>query len=164
MGRSLPQLGRGAARRLARLRQQVHTPADAWVLLRMIGWRLALPLLKFALPLPKLARLMWTPSRRAESQRDREEQIASLAHGLYGPSGVKALDNCLERSLVTYRFLSEAGASPELVVGVSKTGETVNGHVWVTLDGQPVGESAPSLEEFAPVMTFGVAGAVRRLP
>ena len=135
----------------------IHSPRDVLLALRMVGWRLAMPMLKWALPLPRLVRLMWAEGRRRASEPDRQ-RIVTLAHALYGPRGGRLLDNCLERSLVTYRFLAEAGAEPQLVVAVSDSRGEVRGHVWVTVDGQPLREESEPLEEFAPMVTFGRGG------
>ena len=154
-------LGPRLRRRLALLRGCISTRADAWLATRMVGWKLVLPVLKFVLPLSTLARLMWTESRHRPSA-DREAQIATLATGLYGPRSVRALSNCLERSLVAYRFLSEAGSDPLLVVGVGSADGDVKGHAWVTLRGEPVDEPPGSLDDFTPVVVFGPRGEATR--
>ena len=125
-------------RRARLLRGCMHSPGDGWLALRMVAWRLAMPMLKWALPLPRLVRLMWAEGRRSASEADRQ-RIVTLVHALYGPRGGRLLDNCLERSLVSYRFLAEAGADPQLVVAVSDAGGALRGHVWVTVDGEPRG-------------------------
>jgi hypothetical protein len=122
----------------------------------MVVWRLTLPLLKWIVPLPRLARLMWAAGGQRERDPAREEQIATLAEAISGRRGGRRLDNCLERSLVAYRFLSRAGAEPELVVGVSHD-EPVRGHVWVRLDGEPLRDS---VDEFEEVTAFGAQGAL----
>jgi Transglutaminase-like superfamily len=159
---ALSLLGR-VPRRLRALRASIHTPADGWLLTRMLVWRVLLPFLKFALTLPRLARLMSAHGQQEGRQAVREQQVIALAHGLYGPSTVAVLNNCLERSLLTYRFLSRAGAMPELVVGLSRGEDVARGHVWVSLDGEPVREPRASLEQFVPVLAFGPAGVTRRL-
>ena len=147
-------------RRARLLRSCIRGPRDAWVTARMVGWRLALPALKWALPLPRLVRLMWRdrPSRATVALG--RERIATLVWGLYGPRGGPLLDNCLERSLMMFRFLAEAGADPQLVVAVSQDGRPVRGHAWVALEGRSVGETTDPLDEFAPVVTFGRGGDV----
>ena len=85
-----------------------------------------------------------------------------LAETLSGPRGNPRLDNCLDRSLIAYRFLSKAGAAPELVVGVAKPGEEVRGHAWVRLDGVALRETDESLDGFEELASFGGAGALTR--
>jgi hypothetical protein len=139
----------------------IRSPADVWLAARMTGWRLAVPLLKWRLPLPRLARLMWTPGRRANRDRAREERVVTLSEALCGPHGGRVLDNCLERSLVSYRFLSQAGAEPELAFGVAKDRDNpVRGHAWVRLDGEPVHDSALALERFEELGAFGQGGVL----
>ena len=139
----------------------IRSPADAWLAVRMAGWRLMVPLLKWRLPLPRLARLMWA-GRARERDRARETRIVTLSEALCGPHGGRRLDNCLERSLVSYRFLSQAGAEPELAFGVARDkADPVRGHAWVRLDGQPVHDSPTALERFEEIGAFGPAGALR---
>ena len=69
--------------------------------------------------------------------------------------------NCLERGLVTYRYLSALNAEPVLVVGVSRESDRgVKGHAWVSVDGRPVGETAAEVAEFVRFMEFGTKGEV----
>lgn len=143
----------------------IRSPSDVWLAARMTGWRLALPLLKWRLPLPRLARLMWTRSSGAERDRDREGQIVTLAEALCGPHGDSVLDNCLERSLVSYRFLSQAGADAELAFGVARDrDDPVRGHAWVRLDGEPVHDTPLALERFQELGAFGEGGVLSQTP
>jgi hypothetical protein len=137
-------------------------PADLVVLIRMAAWPLALPMLKRRLPLPALARLMWAQPRTGPRDLERERRTSALARRLYRFRIVARDDNCLERSLLTYRFLARLNANPQLVAGVRMGDEGVLGHVWVTVDGEPVGESADALEIFSPVVVFGAGGVPRR--
>ena len=154
-------LHRRIAGRARVIAECIGSPADLWLAVRMAAWRLAVPLLKWRLPLPRLARLMWTSSRRAERDRAREQQIVTLAEALCGPHGGGVLDNCLERSLVSYRFLSQAGADAELAFGVARDrDDPVRGHAWVRLDGEPVHDSSVALERFEELGAFGQRGAL----
>jgi hypothetical protein len=153
----LPRRIRGRARALSR---SVHSPADAWLATRMVGWRLVVPVLKRLLPLPRLARLTWAGTARAPRDRTREERVMALAQAVSGPHGSRVLDNCLDRSLIAYRFLSKAGAEPELVVGVARDDDGVRGHTWIRIDGAPFKEPANSLEGFEELTAFGAYGQV----
>ena len=143
-------------RRARVLRAAIHSPRDVWLALRMAGWRLALPVLKWMLPLPRLAALMWAGTERRVRDTAREQQITTLARGLSGRRGGRTFDNCLERSLVAYRFLSRVGAEPHLVIGVSRD-TPIRGHAWVRLDGEPLGDR---VDEFEEVTAFGPEGAL----
>jgi hypothetical protein len=120
----------------------------------MSAWAPSLPLLKRALPLPRLVALMESERRARERDPALERRIARMARLIYrGKPGTFA-NNCLERSLVTYRYLGRAGAEPELVVAM-RTGEKgVDGHVWVTVGGVPVHEQPDELEPYVPVLRF----------
>ncbi len=141
----------------------IDSASDAWLAVRMALWRLAVPLLKWLIPLPRLARLMWATRSRPERDAARERRIVALSEVLCGPHGGRILDNCLERSLVSYRVLSQAGAEPELTFGVARDkNDPVRGHAWLTLDGQPVHDSLASLERFEELGTFGAAGGLKQ--
>ena len=66
--------------------------------------------------------------------------------------------NCLERSLILYRYLARANADPRLVVGMSKAHEFL-GHVWVTVDGRPLLDTPETLRAYTVVVRFGARGA-----
>ena len=141
------------ARSLAGL---LANPSDAWLAARALGWLGVLPLLKRALPLERLVRFMWRPPRGDTRDHGREQRTIRIVARL---SRVKG-GNCLERSLVFYRYLAEANADPRLVVGMARPDEYL-GHVWVTVDGQPLLESAETLRGYEIVTTFASGG--RRL-
>ena len=134
-------------------------PGDAWLLARMLAWRAALPLLKRRVSLATLARIMWRDPRERVRLRaaDRVPGLVRLLDRAFrdGNEGI-----CLERSLVTYRFLSRAGADPRLVVGIRGSGDSLIGHAWVVVDGEPLFEPAASLEEYASFFSFGRDGAL----
>jgi hypothetical protein len=86
---------------------------------------------------------------------ERERRIARIGRLLYRSRTVSVRYNCLERSLVLYRFLGRAGADPELVVGVRKDEtDAVRGHVWVLLDEVPLYETEEELAVFLPMLRF----------
>jgi hypothetical protein len=146
---------RATLRRRGRLaRSLVASPADAGLVLRMAGWRLVLPLLKRRLPLPRLVRLMWLGERARPVTPEREARIADLARTVYRSDRASRRGNCLERSLVLYRYLSAAGADPHLVVGMRGGEAAVRGHAWVTVRGEPVEERPHSLEGLTQVVSL----------
>lgn len=126
---------------------------------RMLPWSAVLPVLKYTRPLPVLAASMWIRRQDSNAPAGVEiRRVARIAHRVTRFRPLPHRDNCLERSLLAYRYLSRAGADPRLVVGVRKDGEAVAGHVWVEVDGEPVAESREALEGFAPVVAFGANG------
>jgi hypothetical protein len=129
----------------------------AWLGARMLAWRLALPVLKRVLPLAALARLAW-PRRRSRRRRpEREALVAGIVARLYGSE--RGDDNCLERSLVAYRFLAQAGAGPRLTCGIRRADGEVVGHAWIVLDGRPLAAADERVEEYTQVAAFGAGGA-----
>jgi hypothetical protein len=136
----------------------LRSPADTWLALRMLSWSLLLPALKRTVPLPRLARLVWSRARR---QRDPgcEEKVALLARGIYRLRPLRSRDNCLERSLLAYRFLSMAGAQPRLFIGARKGDGGISGHAWVIIDGEPLFDARASLGDYVVLAEFGANGA-----
>jgi hypothetical protein len=129
---------------------------------RLAPFYFAVAALKHVVTLPVLTRWAW---RSPAPQRDHAEElrlarcVVKLTHLAGAPDR-----NCLERSLLLYRELSRAGASPELCVGFrpGPPGRSVDGHAWVTVDGQPVLEEQELPEPHQSVVRFGDRG--RRLP
>jgi hypothetical protein len=157
-----------AARALfARARTQIERPRDLTLIVRMLSWGVTLRMLKHTVALPKLVRLArWRKDDRHDPcGRDEQEKVVTLARWACRPMPWSDRGSCLERSLVTFRYLTALRANPTLVIGMaprSQEFDLIHGHVWVVVDGQPVGESAASLSEFHPVMTFDAAGDVVR--
>jgi hypothetical protein len=98
-------------------------------------------------------------SPQARDRRStREARIVSLSDRLC--RGRLREGSCLERSLLAYRFLSEAGAAPTLVVAVRQGSDMLEWHAWVTRDRRPVQETDESLRGYLPVLIFGPHGAL----
>jgi hypothetical protein len=135
---------------------------DARLLLRVLGWRIVLPILKRVIPVRTLAGWMSAGQRHtpAGSLEPRRARLEALRQMLTCGGRIVMSGNCLERSLVLYRFLAEVGAEPQLVMGVNAAGGTVGGHAWIELDGEPL-EEAPA-SRFAPVVAFGANGTPQR--
>jgi hypothetical protein len=112
--------------------------------------------LKYVLPLPVLVRIM--ARIRPRPRAGDEERILALA-AAFGRLRPRSQGNCLERSLLAYRFLLGTGCAPELVLGVNKT-DRVSGHAWVTLNGAPVGHAHDGV--FDPIIVFGPDGGPDR--
>ena len=97
---------------------------------------------------------MWTTGdgpRRPE----REQQVVRMSDALAGVRP-RSRTNCLERSLLAYRFLAQVNAQPRLIVGVHRQPNAdVVGHAWVEVDGRAVHESETDLHDFVPLVEFG---------
>ena len=124
------------------------TISKSWLALRVLGWLAILPVLKRMLPLPRLVHLMWLAPQRSVGRAEQERAVRVVARLSRASGG-----NCLERSLLLYRYLSRANADPQLVVGMARPEEYV-GHVWVTVDGQALLETPETLRDYEVVTTF----------
>jgi hypothetical protein len=48
---------------------------------------------------------------------------------------------CLHKSLLLYKLMNEAGYLVQFNLGITKQGETLKGHSWITFAGNPLGEN-----------------------
>jgi hypothetical protein len=121
----------------------------------MLGWAAALPLLKRRMALPKLVEIA-VPEVRADADR-RPETVIAFSRWVYRIPGFR--DNCLEKSLLTYRYLPADGGRYRLVLGVrASKAEGPPGHAWLTIDGDPVHDTSESLADLVPILAFDSAG------
>lgn len=125
----------------------------------MALWSAALPGMKRLVPLKRLARLMWMESGHHPDPATRR-RIVELSARLAGVRPRRSRGNCLERSLLAYRYLAAIGADPRLVIGVTRTDADVAGHAWVTVDGRPVHDDPAGLEGITPLAEFGRRGVI----
>jgi hypothetical protein len=159
----MPAVAASSLRRslAARVAARVHSPGDVAMVARMLGWALVLPIIKHLVPIGTLVPLMRRSGSEPGGVRDasREDQIVTLARWTCRLTRWSSGGNCLERGLITYRFLGAAHAQPSLAVGIGRgeDGE-IRGHAWVIVDGKPAGESLASVGEFGSVLTFGPDG------
>jgi hypothetical protein len=130
------------------------------LLVRTAGWAVVLPMLKRALTLPTLTRVMWRPPRTRERNHAQEAHVAALLDRVYRHGRVPRRHNCLERSLIMYRYLSELNADPTLMVALKREAGALRGHAWIVVDGHPVAEHPETVDGYEPVMSFGPRGAL----
>jgi hypothetical protein len=140
----------------------IRSPADAWLAVRMAGWSIALPVLKHTLPLPRLGRLMWQGRTRGDASAD-VERIVELSRHVARIRPWHDRNNCLERSLIAFRYLSAAKADPRFVMGVRPARHGVEGHAWVEVDGEPLLEGG-DIATFVPLVVFGDGGRREEVP
>lgn len=130
------------------------------LVLRALGWRVSLPVLKYLLPIGTLTRLMWAKPRGGEGRPPGRPDAVLNAWRSGGRLLVSP--NCLERSLLLYRLLSREGANPTIVFGVDRGTETVAGHAWVEIDGAVIHDTGTA--DYTRVATFGINGQVAGTP
>jgi Transglutaminase-like superfamily len=141
--------------RLRTLRKHVRSPSDALLVVRLLGWRVALAVLKRTVPIATLVRLMAAPGGR--STRD-TRRIVELVDWLYAPRRDRDLGNCLDRSLVLYRFLSRNEPGTRLVLGMRRGSSELEGHAWVISGDRAIGETPASDSEFMTLASFAADG------
>ena len=140
----------------ARGREVILRRGNAILAARMAPWVLLLPALKRLLPLPRLARLMWIDPR--SSRPSQAQDVFALSGSLTRLLRIRSSSNCLERSLLAYRYLAAAGCDPELVIGVARPNDAeIQGHAWIELRGRPVREP-DDVDRFIRVVGFGTRG------
>lgn len=149
---------------IRRAAEAVDSLSDAALAVRMLGWALILPVLKVAVSLEKLVQLMAIDGSRSQRNLEAERRIGRLARLAHRTAGAGRRDNCLERSLIAYRYLSAANADPVLVVGASRGGTGIEGHVWLLVDGEPIADSSDEIRRYVPLTAFGSGGRIAPMP
>lgn len=150
---------------VGRVASRFASSADVWLAVRMGAWALVLPVMKHLVQVKSLARLMQRPPRLDRRDPVREERIVTFARWAARLVRWRSGGNCLERGLIAYRYLGDAGAQPTLVVGLGhEDGGQMIGHAWVLVDGHPAGESAASLQVYTPVFAFTPDGQLTEVP
>ncbi len=130
----------------------------------MLGWRALLTTLKHALPITRLVALAASaPPASATTWLPSPERIVELARLSCRPHLLGSRDNCLDRSLLAYRYLLAAGANPSLVIGVGRPEDAVLGHAWLIMDEQRIGEPHGAPQGFAEILRFAGDGSIHRV-
>lgn len=120
----------------------------------MLAWRFVLPVLKRVIPVATLARGM----RRRPAPGADEARVVRLTSWIYGSRPLTGGKNCLERSLVLYRYLSQANPEARLVVGIRNGEYAMEGHAWVAVGNRSMGADTDERGAFEPVVSFGPEG------
>ena len=137
---------------------ELSRPADCWLGARILCWAAFVRVAKYAVPLRTLIRAMSPVSRGGTRNAERERRIALFADWASRVVRPRSRGNCLERSLVSYRFLASAHADPHLIIGFRRDETGVLGHAWLLVDGRPLGESPSSVAVYEVAMSFGTGG------
>lgn len=150
-----------SADRLRKVRSVVSGPSELLLSGRMLVWAGMLPVLKRTVPLARLVTLM-APRHRSAPSAKRTEDVVTLARWMYRTRALR--DNCLERSLITYRYLPAGNEGSLLVLGVSKGDDGPPGHAWLVVDGVAVHDTDEKLEKLVPVVAFDLDGRRQQPP
>jgi hypothetical protein len=151
------ELRRDWGHRGARLREVLGSPAGLLLLVRLLAWAAALPILKRTRSVTRLVALM-TPATSQRSNARIERNAITLSRWIYRAPIVP--DNCLERSLLAYRYLVRDKREHRLYLGIRADEGGYPGHAWLTVDGVPVHEPDKSLEAYVPLVVFDGNGKV----
>ena len=125
--------------------------AEPRLFARALAWRLLLPVLKTAVPVKVLARWM-DRSHRLLPSSAAAARVAAVERLLAEGGRLVVSNNCLERSLLAYRLLSETGAEMSLVMGVRREGAAVAGHAWIELNRRPLADATAG--SYDPIVRF----------
>jgi Transglutaminase-like superfamily len=135
--------------------------AQLWWALRVVVWLCGLPLRLHRHSLPELLERLTPRHARAQrpSPQEREVAVRIVARlcRLRCFRGRRFPRLCVRQSLTLYYVLARLGEPVAIHIGVSKKGEALYGHNWVTVDGEPLAERAPPEEVFRPIYTFACA-------
>jgi hypothetical protein len=134
------------------MRDGLEWLARLGMVVRLGAWLTVLPIRLHRHSLPKLLQRLTpsVPHVRRFSARERDAVVRLVMRlcrwrcfrGRLFPR------LCMRQSLALYYVLARLGEPVVLHVGVSKTGESLRGHSWVTVGGVPLGESRRPEETF----------------
>jgi hypothetical protein len=132
-------------------------PETALTILRLVPAYLAAGVLKRVVPISTLARWAWRPPAGRRNPAEERRLVRCVVRlSKLAPFGDA---NCLQRSLLLYRELSRGGADPRLVIGFRRREGRVDGHAWVEVAGDVVGEPATLRDAgYLECVTFGPLG------
>jgi len=76
-------------------------------------------------------------------------------HPIYGTS------RCMPRAMILFGMLCRRGFDVTVVYGVSTSPEELDGHAWVLLCGEPLGETEDPRTRFVETYRYSVGGGCR---
>jgi hypothetical protein len=150
--------------RAKRVAAELARPADSWLAARIFGWAAFVRLAKYAMPLRTLVKIVSPAPGPGSRDPRRERKIARFADWASRIVRPMTQGNCLERSLVAYRYLVRAHADPRLVIGFRRGDRGILGHAWVLVDGRPLSDSPAAVAEYQVAMSFDAGGRVLTEP
>jgi Transglutaminase-like superfamily len=137
--------------------------AQLWLAARLGVWLALLPLRLHRHSLPQLLERLTPSHSRAQRpgprQRDMVVRVVVRLCRWRGFRGRLFPRLCMRQSLTLYYVLARLGEPIALHVGVSKKGETLRGHSWVTVQGAPVAERRRPEEAFQTIYAFSATSA-----
>ncbi len=146
--------------RWRRIVAELMRPGDPWLAARIFAWAAFVRVAKYAMPLRTLVTIVSPSPRQGLRDSRREQQIARFADWASRIVRPMTQGNCLERSLVAYRYLVGAHADPRLVIGFRRDDRGVLGHAWVLVDGKPLSDSPATIAEYQVAVSFEAGGRI----
>jgi hypothetical protein len=134
--------------------------AQLWLAVRLGLWLAVLPMRLHWYSLPQLLQRL-TP-RHAGAQRPSPQERDLVVRLVVRLCRWRCFRGrlfprlCVRQSLALYYVLARLGEPVVLHIGVSKKGETLRGHSWVTVGGAPVTERQRPEETFQPIYACSV--------
>jgi hypothetical protein len=134
-----------------RLLSELRDPREMLLFVGLSAFAAAVPAL-MRLPLPRLAALITRPPCRrhaSDAELQRLARLTALAPHVGRPL---VRSGCLTRGVTLFWFLRRAGLDVELRFGLDPApGAEVDGHCWLTLDGEPYLEKQDPRPLFAEI-------------
>lgn len=112
---------------------------------------------RVGLRIMSLSRLLtWLHARMSPRAPDliTVEQLAYYTDRWLTMFPYNAKGSCFPRALTLYRLARHHGFPVRFHCGVAKTGETLDGHAWLTLAGKPFLEPANQWQHFTVTFSF----------
>jgi hypothetical protein len=127
-------------------RKANHSPAEAFLLVRMAGWVLLLSIAVEVFPLPRALRLLSTkPRLPTETPEGKTQKRLADAIDLLLKTELFILKPvCWKRAAVLHRYLALNGIATQILFGVRRDADgSVSGHAWLEAGGKPILETTP---------------------
>ena len=106
------------------------------------------------LTLPKLLHLLQSSNFSASEDLLELQQVAYYADRLLKLFPYNAKGNCLPRSLILYVYAPRYGYRVKFHCGVRKSETGLDGHAWLTSNGQPFLESTRQIEGMVETFSY----------
>jgi len=123
--------------------------------LRMSLTAVFLPLLTKMMSLPSLLALL--DAGGGNDRRGDPAHLATLPGKILARNIGPFKTNCYRRSMMLFRELRRRGWPATIVFGIRETKDVLDGHAWIELDGQALGEPEDPSKTFRVVYSYPVS-------
>lgn len=129
------------------------------LLLEMFAFAAVMPILMKCLSLERILSML-TPCEKEQTQntsRASIKRIVRLSLLLLNRNRFFLKNSCLKRSLLLYYFLRKHGVNVQIHFGIKKHDDRLNGHSWLTQDGNLLADHEQHRRAFTEVLSFPTA-------